>query len=152
MHAVETLLNEFYQTTTSNARKRVIEAELIAFKSQPHAWQLCLRVASSCESNQFLWFFCTSTLEHTITRRWAQLSESNRQLLKETLWQTYLGLSVHHPKRQIDTFAQLIALIGKRQFPNDDAQYMMHCLELVKTKFVLGINLLRITSEVSDFY
>ncbi|TDG41825.1 hypothetical protein AWZ03_011754 [Drosophila navojoa] len=151
MTSVEVLLNEFYQPTTSNARKREIETNLLAFKSQPEAWQLCLRVATATNSfteNQFLWFFSTSTLEHTITRRWTQLTAADRTLLRETLWQHYAQLMVlNGARRHRDTLAQLIALLGKREFPEQDPNYMQHCMELTKTRFSLGINLLRVTSE-----
>ncbi|XP_033237733.1 exportin-6-A isoform X1 [Drosophila pseudoobscura] len=151
MSTVEVLLHEFYQPTTSNARKREIETNLLAFKSQPEAWQLCLRVATAGNSftdNQFLWFFSTSTLEHTITRRWAQLTPSDRAQLRETLWNTYAQLGMlNGARRHRDTLAQLIALMGKREFPEQDPNYMQHCMELTKTRFALGINLLRVTSE-----
>ncbi|XP_037725213.1 exportin-6 [Drosophila subpulchrella] len=151
MTTVEGLLQEFYQPSTSNARKREIETNLLAFKSQPEAWQLCLRVATTSDinENQFLWFFSTSTLEHTITRRWTQLTTTDKTLLREALWNSYaqLGSNPNAAKRQRDTLAQLIALVGKREFPEQDPNYMQHCMELTKTRFQLGINLLRITSE-----
>ncbi|XP_017067628.1 exportin-6 isoform X2 [Drosophila eugracilis] len=151
MTTVEGLLQEFYQPSTSNARKREIETNLLAFKSQPEAWQLCLRVATASDitENQFLWFFSTSTLEHTITRRWTQLTTTDKTLLREALWNSYaqLGSTPNAAKRHRDTLAQLIALLGKREFPEQDPNYMQHCMELTKTRFQLGINLLRITSE-----
>ncbi|XP_017048308.1 exportin-6-A [Drosophila ficusphila] len=151
MTTVEGLLQEFYQPSTSNARKREIETNLLAFKSQPEAWQLCLRVATASDitANQFLWFFSTSTLEHTITRRWTQLTTTDKTLLREALWNSYaqLGSTPNAAKRHRDTLAQLIALLGKREFPEQDPNYMQHCMELTKTRFQLGINLLRITSE-----
>ncbi|KAH8289185.1 hypothetical protein KR054_001457, partial [Drosophila jambulina] len=150
MTTVEGLLQEFYQPSTSNARKREIETNLLAFKSQPEAWQLCLRVATAPEGteNQFLWFFSTSTLEHTITRRWTQLNAADKTLLREALWNTYAQLGAPGAaKRHRDTLAQLIALMGKREFPEQDPNYMQHCMELTKTRFQLGINLLRVTSE-----
>ncbi|KAH8234528.1 hypothetical protein KR038_008564, partial [Drosophila bunnanda] len=150
MTTVEGLLQEFYQPSTSNARKREIETNLLAFKSQPEAWQLCLRVATAPEGteNQFLWFFSTSTLEHTITRRWTQLNAADKTLLREALWNTYAQLGAPGAaRRHRDTLAQLIALMGKREFPEQDPNYMQHCMELTKTRFQLGINLLRVTSE-----
>lgn len=146
---VEALLQEFHQPTTPNIRKREIETELIAFRGQTSAWQISLQVAASIETNQYLWFFGTSTLEHWISRRWTHLTANERTLLRETLWNTYANLTVASvPRRQRDTFAQLIALIGKREFPDDHPSYIIHCLELMRSeKFVLGITLLRITSE-----
>lgn len=147
---VDSLLNEFYASTTPNNRKREIESNLIAFKNQSDAWKTCLSVvsnASTFEQNQFLWFFCTSTLEHSITRRWMQLGSSDRAMMREALWRTYVNLSTTTMKRQRDTYAQLISLLGKREFPDEDPNYIIHCMTLIKSNFVLGICLLRTTSE-----
>ncbi|XP_075158622.1 exportin ellipsoid body open isoform X2 [Haematobia irritans] len=148
---VDSLLHEFYQATTPNNRKREIESNLLAFKNQTDAWKTCLTVvsdASTFEQNQFLWFFCTSTLEHSITRRWMQLGSSDRAMMREALWRTYINLPIMSTmKRQRDTYAQLIALMGKREFPDEDPNYIMHCITLIKSNFVLGICLLRTTSE-----
>ena len=147
---VDSLLREFYTATTPNNRKREIESELLSFKSQPDSWKTCLSVVgngSVFEQNQFLWFFCTSTLEQTITRRWMQLGSSDRAMLREVLWNGYINLTNRSAKRQRDTYAQLIALMGKREFPDEDPNYIMHCIALVKSNFVLGVCLLRTTSE-----
>ncbi|KAL9929157.1 exportin-6-like [Glossina fuscipes fuscipes] len=147
---VESLLHEFYTPTTPNARKRQIGVELLAFKNQSESWKTCLSAVSNAttfEQNHFLWFFATSTLDHTITRRWMQLGSSDRALLRETLWHTYANLACASAKRQRDTYAQLIALLGKRQFPDEDPNYLAHCIALTKTNFSLGICLLRTTSE-----
>lgn len=149
---MDSLLNEFYQPATTNSRKREIETELISFKNLPNSWQICLRVATTFETNQFLWFFCSSTVEFAITRRWGQLTVSDRSALRETLWSTYANLSngsnsQNVPRRQRDTLAQLIAIMGKREFSDENPKYMHDCMELIKTNFQLGISLLRITSE-----
>lgn len=47
---------------------------------------------------------------------------------------------------QREKFAQLIALIGKREFPEQHSQYVTQILSLTKVKFVLGITLLKSTS------
>lgn len=47
-----------------------------------------------------------------------------------------------------EKFAQLLAMIGKREFPNDNPTYMNHVNELITTKnFNLGIALLKATSD-----
>lgn len=143
----ENLLNEFYHPSTQNQRKREIESELVSFKNQPSSWQQYLSVLTNFSSNQFLWFFGTSTIEHAITRRWTHLGPTDRSMLRETLWATYANLTCDVPRRQRDTIAQLIALMGKREFPDDHPSYMNHCIELLKINFQLGIILLKTTSE-----
>lgn len=46
---------------------------------------------------------------------------------------------------QRDKIAQLIALVGKRQFPDEHPDYVNDIISLVKTKFILGITLLKAT-------
>lgn len=147
---MDCLLKEFYSSATPNNRKREIESELLSFKCQSDSWRICLPIVGNTalfEQNQFLWFFCTSTVENAITRRWMQLGSSDRALMREALWRGFINLSPRSQKRQRDTYAQLIALMGKREFPDEDPNYFVHCLTLVKTNFVLGICLLRTTSE-----
>lgn len=52
---------------------------------------------------------------------------------------------------QRDKISQLIALIGKRQFPDEHPDYVEQILSLIKSKFILGITLLKSTySEISS--
>lgn len=77
-----------------------------------------------------------------------QLGSSDRLMIRETLWRTYINLPMGSTvKRQRDTYAQLIAHMGKREFPDEDPNYIAHCITLIKSNFVLGICLLRTTSE-----
>lgn len=46
-----------------------------------------------------------------------------------------------------EKFAQLLAMIGKREFPNENSAYMNHVNELISTNFNLGIALLKATSD-----
>lgn len=146
---VENLLNEFYHPATHNQRKHEIEDQLSSFKNQPSSWQQCICVLSSncCATNEFLWHFTASTLEHTITRRWTQLSHQEHSQLRENLWSRYANLPFDVSHRQRDTIAQLIALVGKREFPDEHPEYIKHCIELTKMYFQLGVVLLRTTSE-----
>lgn len=46
---------------------------------------------------------------------------------------------------QRDKIAQLISLVGKRQFPDEYPDYVNDLMSLVKTKFILGITLCKAT-------
>lgn len=143
---IESLVNEFYHPGTSNSRKHTIEGQLQQFQRSPHAWALCLQYLVQY-NNQYLWFFNVSTVEVTISQRWASLDENHRAQIRESLWATYAGFSHDIPGMQRDKVAQLIALIGKRQFPDEHPDYMNQVLELLKSKFILGVTLLRSTSD-----
>lgn len=121
--SIESLVNEFYHPGTSNARKHTIEGQLQQFQRSPHAWALCLQHLVQF-NNQYFWFFNVSTVEVTISQRWVSLDENNRAQIRDSLWTTYAGFSHDIPGMQRDKVAQLIALIGKRQFPEEHPDYM----------------------------
>lgn len=147
LQAVESLLNEFYHPSTQNHRKKSIEHDLISFKNESQAWQQSLCYLDQLHGNQYLWFFMSSCLENAITRKWGQLQPIHRSQIRDFLWSTYVKLPLSAPARQRDTIAQLIALMGKREFPEDHPVYITHILELCRNNFQLGVVLLRITSE-----
>lgn len=144
--SIEALVNEFYHPGTTNARKHTIEGHLQQFQRAPSAWAICLQNLVQF-NNQYFWFFNVSTVEVTISQRWLSLDEAQRAQIRDSLWSTYAGFSHDIPGLQRDKIAQLIALIGKRQFPEEHPDYMNQVLELLKTKFILGITLLRSTSD-----
>ncbi|KAL1399746.1 hypothetical protein pipiens_007958 [Culex pipiens pipiens] len=144
--AIEALVNEFYHPGTSNARKHTIEGQLQQFQRTPHSWLLCLQNLPRF-NNQYFWFFNVSTVEVTIQQRWPALDEAARVQLRDALWATYAAFSHDIPGMQRDKVAQLVALVGKRQFPEEHPDYMSQVLELLKSKFTLGVTLLRATSD-----
>lgn len=153
LSTIEDLLNEFNYSSTSNARKHDIEKQLVEFQNNSNSWTQCLYHLSNDASsiptmNQFVWFFTASTIEVAITRKWKYLDETDRQRFRDTLWHCYANLDVTVVSRvQREKIAQLIALMGKREFPDKHPSYMCHLMELLKSNFLLGITLLRITSE-----
>lgn len=65
-----------------------------------------------------------STVEVTIQQRWPALDEAARVQLRDALWATYAAFSHDIPGMQRDKVAQLVALVGKRQFPEEHPDYM----------------------------
>lgn len=99
-------------------------------------------------ANQYFWFFNVSTIETAITRKWKYLEKEDRSRLRDTLWANYVNMGpATIPRIQREKIAQLIALIGKREFAEHHPAYMGHVVELLRTQFHLGIILLRTTSE-----
>lgn len=150
LSSIEGLLNEYYShSCTSNARKHEIERQLIEFQNDLRAWpQSLYQLSHSSTNGQYFWFFNAQTIEAAIVRKWRYLDENDRQRLRDTLWQNYANLNVVTVSRiQREKLAQLIALMGKREFPDEHSSYMCHLVELLKSNFILGITLLRVTSE-----
>ena len=63
MERLEALLQEFYSSSADTERKRAIEAELVAFRDTPGAFQLALQAlgagdaAASSSSSPYLQYF-----------------------------------------------------------------------------------------------
>lgn len=147
LSAVENLINEFNYPSTSNTRKHEIEKQLIEFQNSPGSWAECLFQLGQT-ANQSLWLFNVSTIEAAITRRWKFLNEDDRQRVRDAIWSHYVNMWPDtRPRFQREKMAQLIALMGKREFPDEHPTYMAHVIELMKRHFNLGITLLRTTSE-----
>jgi hypothetical protein len=63
----------------------------------------------------------------------------------------YVNFPVNIGAMHRDKIAQLIALIGKRQFPDEHPEYVSQIIILIKSKFLLGITLLKSTfSEITS--
>ena len=68
--ALESLLNEFFASQTSNERKREIEQILAHFGEQTNAWQQCLGFLAANKENHFVSMFVLTSLESIIRRKW----------------------------------------------------------------------------------
>lgn len=87
----------------------------------------------------------------TITKKWNKLDVKSRCQVKDFLWLIYCNFPASIGAMQRDKIAQLIALIGKRQFPDEHPQYADQIIILTKSNFLLGITLLKATfSEITS--
>lgn len=59
------------------------------------------------------------------------------------MWHVYSNYPMNIGAMQRDKLSQLIALIGKRQFPDEWPTFVTQILELMKNKFILGVTLLK---------
>lgn len=81
----------------------------------------------------------------TITKKWNKLQNSSKITIRDYLWLIYCNFPTNVGAMQRDKIAQLIALIGKRQFPDEHPEFLNQVLSLLKSKFVIGITLLKAT-------
>lgn len=141
---IESLWQLFNAGSTSNDKKHEIEARLRHFQLQENAWQQCLPHLGDFGAS--VWFFNASTVEVAICRIWEQLPVSGRNAVRAGLWSVYVKVG-GDLRFQRNKLAQLIALVGKREFPQDHPSYVSDVMSLLKGNFSLGIVLLRTTSE-----
>lgn len=80
---------------------------------------------------------------------WTSLALADRVTIRDCLWTLYYKFCKDLPKLHRNKIAQLIALIGKREFPQQHAGYMDQVKSLFEhgNTFVLGLVLLRATCE-----
>ncbi|XP_035777216.1 exportin-6-like [Anopheles albimanus] len=144
---VEHLLTRFFHPETSNAEKQALEAEMREIQNTSFTWQFCLANMNQF-MNQYLWFFSVLTVENTVTHRWTELTPVERLQLRDALYALYSGYPVDVPALQREKVAQLVAMVGLRQFPDENPQYLDELLQLLQTKFNLGLTLCRATGDV----
>lgn len=82
-----------------------------------------------------------------MTKKWNSLIPNQRLRIREFIWQVYAQYPINVANLQREKTAKLIALIGKRSFPDEHPNFVNQILELINTKFILGITLLKATSE-----
>lgn len=154
------LLAEFHSAHTNNQRKRQLDGQLTRHQSDAHAWPEALAaLAQPPDADPYAWHFNATTVQLVITRRWtsagqpqpptlAQLGAGQRQQLRDGVWQCFMSQLGTRPVRmKRDKLAQLIALMGKQDFPGEHGTYMAHVLQLLRQNFELGLALLRATSD-----
>ncbi|XP_049530816.1 exportin-6 [Anopheles darlingi] len=144
---VEYLVTRFFHPETSNAEKQALEAEMRELQKTSFTWQFCLTNMNNF-MNQYLWFFSVLTVENTVTHRWSELTPIERLQLRDALYALYSGYEIDVPALQREKVAQLVAMIGLRQFPDENPQYLDDLLQLLQVKFNLGLTLCRATGDV----
>lgn len=154
---LQSWLREFNSTSTDNEKKRELQLRLHNFQANyDNAWQICLHYlaaaapTSSTATDQYLWLFAVSTVELAITRNWlTTLQLSDRLAIRNYLWHTYMNSQATASRLERSKLAQLIALIGKREFPDHHPGFVNEALELMRRNFLGGVGLLHaISAEV----
>lgn len=158
---VQSWLREFNTPATCNEKKRELQVRLHNFQVNcADAWQICLHYlvtihpsgSGGCAPpvDQFLWLFAVSTVEIAITRNWTtSMPLSDRLAVRNYLWHTYMNSAQTASKLERSKLAQLIALIGKREFPDHHPGFLNEVLELMRRNFFSGVVLLQaISAEV----
>ncbi|XP_023020105.2 exportin ellipsoid body open [Leptinotarsa decemlineata] len=148
LNALEHLLDEFFNPSTSNHRKHEIELQLNYFKSLPHLSNYCIYFITNT-SSQYVKMFALSTLESVIKQQWSAIEWSSKEEIKGVL-HNYLieqGHSTSHFFRS--KYAKLLVEIAKQDWPSRYPNFFNNILELLRTEGnqLIGLVLLKTTSE-----
>ncbi|KAL3272659.1 hypothetical protein HHI36_014124 [Cryptolaemus montrouzieri] len=146
--ALEQLMEEFFNHSTSNARKHEIEQQLNAFKLSPHSWKLCLYFITHT-SSQYVVMFSLSILETVINQRWENGDLAYREQLRVILFEYLIENGIQAPHFLREKYAKLLVDIAKEDWPHRYPTFMDDVLELLRTEsnLLVGLVLLRTASE-----
>jgi len=150
LRALEVLMDEFFSSATSNARKSEIEKLLANFSSQSAAWKDCLYFLRNT-SNQFVCMFSLTTLETFIHRRWVGMLGSDKAEIRTNLNDF---LFQHHKTAPLfikNKLIKLIVDIARSDWPHFYPEFFTQILSLLApstpSTTTLGLTMLLTCSE-----
>ncbi|XP_044759917.1 exportin-6 [Coccinella septempunctata] len=148
MVALERLMDEFFNPTTSNGRKHEIEQEFQAFKSSPEAWMLCSHFVVHSSSHYVIMFSLTvlESVIHKLDNSHLRVRDEIRQILQNYLFNS----GIHAPHYLREKYAKLLVDIAKEDWPHRYPEFIdliMELLNISENRVLIGLILLRITSE-----
>lgn len=148
LRALEALMTEFFDTRTTNERKREIEELLNNFSQQQGAWQHCLYFMANT-NNEFVMMYCMTVLENLINRQWIGLLREDKIEIRSTLNKFLLN---NH--RKVANFirnklVKLVVDIGRLDWPHFYPDFFSNTIQLIQQPdtTTLGLILLHTTSE-----
>jgi hypothetical protein len=135
---LESRINEFFQPSTSNERKREIEGQLEEFSNQPGSWRQALYFLSSPHvlSNEYLVMFCLSVMENTVRSRWLSMSPQEQTELQSTLYSFLIQHSSAsaHPKCPNflrNKIIKVLTDVGKVSWPHSHPDFLNSILQVI---------------------
>ncbi|XP_066997797.2 exportin-6-B [Anabrus simplex] len=146
--ALESLMNEFYDSSSSNLRKREIESILQNFTELPTAWKASLYFISN-SNNQYVLMYCLTQLETLITKKWIGLTNEDRAQIKGTLYHLVVTNHQTAPKFFRNKLVKLLVDIARLDWPHFYPEFFTNILQLIQTpgNTVLGLVFLQTASE-----
>ncbi|XP_049300422.1 uncharacterized protein LOC125773985 [Anopheles funestus] len=141
--AVQELLSRFYSPQTNNEEKKAIELKLQELQTTSFNWRTCLLYMNTIE-NSYLWFFAATTIERTVNFLWKHLNASEQTELRLELFNLFINYPSDVPALQRDKMAKIMATIARQQCisnENNYGEFVTHALELMESKFFLGMAL-----------
>ncbi|KAK3797258.1 hypothetical protein RRG08_030482 [Elysia crispata] len=148
LKGLEGLLNEFFAPSTTNNRKREIEAILANFTQMSNAWEMCLFFMSHTQ-NEYVMMFCLNVLETLISHRWVSLAASDKVQIRTHLNQSLMNQHSNMLVYIRNKVAKLVVDIGRNDWPHFYPDFFSNILQLVQQPetALLGVTLLQTASE-----
>ncbi|CAN0149336.1 unnamed protein product, partial [Pylaiella littoralis] len=147
-------LTEFYAPTTSNERKQQLELGLHSFQVQPNAHLDSLQIITHIgprreQEDLFVLYFCGTTIEGAIRRRWSTIPKEERLHVRKFLFQYLAASHESLPRWVVTKLGKALVDVGKVSWPQEDPDFLTELMQLAghEATRVLGLGLLSLVSE-----
>lgn len=148
LHALEVLMNEFFDSSTDNNRKREIEQVLQNFSQQSGAWHHCVYFMNNC-SNQYVLMYAVSVFENLINKQWIGTQAGDKAEVRHFLNDYLLSYHKKLPSYIRNKLIKVIVDIGRVDWPHFYPNFFSSIIELLQqpSTVALGLLMLQTTSE-----
>lgn len=128
--SLESLINEFFVSITSNERKRQIEIILTEFSNAPNSWQMSFLYFERT-TNEYTRMFCLTVIETFINHRWHTLSNEIRNSFRSSLWKHLFENHAFITTAIRNKFCKILVTIARYDWPHQYPDFMSNILELL---------------------
>nr|DBA19354.1 TPA: hypothetical protein GDO54_015205 [Pyxicephalus adspersus] len=148
LRALESLMTEFFHTSTSNERKREIEALLNNFAQQLGAWRFCFYFLSSSH-NDYVLMYSLSVFENLINKMWLGIPSEEKMEIRSSLPKLLLSQHKTLPGFICNKLCKVIVDMGRQDWPMFYHDFFTNILQLIQTPRTtpLGLIMLKTASE-----
>ncbi|CAH3162738.1 unnamed protein product [Porites lobata] len=148
LHALELLMNEFFDASTNNHRKREIEQVLQNFSQQSGAWHHCVYFLNNC-SNQYVLMYAISVFENLINKQWIGALPEDKTEVRRFLNEYLLSHHKKLPGYIRNKLVKVIVDIGRVDWPHFYPNFLSNIVEMLQqpSTTTLGLIMLQTTSE-----
>ncbi|XP_044160267.1 LOW QUALITY PROTEIN: exportin-6 [Bufo gargarizans] len=148
LRALEGLMSEFFHTSTSNDRKREIEALLNNFAQQLGAWRFCFYFLSSSH-NDYVLMYSLSVFENLINKMWLGVPSEEKMEIRSSLPKLLLSQHKALPGFICNKLCKVIVDMGRQDWPMFYHDFFTNILQLIQSPRTtsLGLIMLKTASE-----
>ncbi|CAL1589077.1 unnamed protein product [Knipowitschia caucasica] len=148
LHALESLMTEFFHTCTTNERKREIEELLNNFAQQTGAWRHCLFFLSHTR-NEYVMMYSLTVFENLVNRMWIGVASQDKMEIRSCLPKLLLAQHKNVPYFIRNKLCKVIVDIGRQDWPMFYHDFFTSTLQLIQSPVLaqLGLIMLKTTSE-----
>lgn len=141
-------MNEFFNASTNNHRKREIEEVLHNFSQQSGAWHHCVFFMKNC-SNQYVLMYAISVFENFINKQWIGAPPTDKTEIRQFLNEYLLAHHKTLPAYIRNKLVKVIVDIGRVDWPHFYPNFFSNIIELLQqpSTITLGLVMLQTTSE-----